>query len=76
MTYDGSTITAWKRNVSQATGSGSVTGNATQTLYVGARGGSSLFMTGSIAEILLFNNSVSSTQRTAIFVNQENFYGV
>ena len=76
MTYDGSTLTGWKRNVSQFTGSGSLSGNATQILYVGARGGSSLFMTGQIAEILLFNNSLQNSQRYAIFANQENFYGV
>ena len=67
MTYDGSNLLGYKNGSSAFSSTGSLSGNTTTaSLYVGARGGSSLFMTGYIFEIILYSGLLTAGQQALV----------
>jgi hypothetical protein len=72
---NGSTTTVYTDNTS--TGSGSPTLNTTSNtaLSLGCSTGSSNYLNGNLAEVLLFNTALGSTERTLVETAQSTYYG-
>ena len=61
MSYDGTTLKGYRSNTATlVTTTGALTNSTiTNTLYIGSRGGTSLFTTGTIFEIIIYQNALA-----------------
>jgi hypothetical protein len=63
LTYNGAQLDLWKNGSSLITQVGVITNNTvTDTLYIGSRGQSALFMTGLVFEVIIYNSVLASPQ--------------